>query len=56
MRDHARDLRFDPRWAQPLTADERDVVARHSRGGSVRRLRGVVDAVLRGRDRLRVIN
>lgn len=45
---HERGL--DPRWAIPLRGDERSVIAAHWRGGSVRRLRRLVEAVLRERD------
>ncbi len=56
LRDHARDAGLDARWMEPLTVDERGIVARHWRGGSVRRLRRVVDAVLRGRERMRPVH
>ena len=56
MRDHARDLGLDTRWLEPLTADEHTLVSRYWRGGSVRRLRGVLDAVLRGRERMRPVH
>ncbi len=56
LRDHARDAGLDARWVEPLTVDERGIVARRWRGGSVRRLRGVVDAVLRGRERMRPVH
>ena len=56
LRDHAIDLGLNVKWVEPLSADERAIVGRHWRGGSVRRLRGVVDAVLRGRDRLRPVH
>ena len=56
LRDHATDLGLNVKWVEPLSADERAIVGRHWRGGSVRRLRGVVDTVLRGRDRLRPVH
>jgi hypothetical protein len=56
LRDHARDADLDARWVEPLTIEERGIVARRWRGGSVRRLRGVVDAVLRGRERMRPVH
>ena len=56
LRDHARDLELDVRWVDALTMDERRLVARHWKGGSVRRLRGVVDAILRGRERMRPVH
>ncbi len=55
LRDHARDSGLDARWVEPLSADERELVAQHWRGGSVRRLRGIIDAVLRGRERMRAV-
>jgi ATP-dependent Lon protease len=41
---------LDRRWIEPLDGLEHDAVAIHWRGGSVRRLRRVVEAVLRERD------
>jgi hypothetical protein len=49
--DLANESGLDSRWAVPLTRYERDVVAAHWRGGSVRRLRHVVEIVLRARDK-----
>jgi hypothetical protein len=45
---HERDL--DSRWVAPLDGVERTAVATHWRGGSVRRLRRIVEAMLRERD------
>ena len=51
-RDLARERGLDARWVEPLTGFERDVIAAYWRGGSVRRLRRVVEAVLRVRENL----
>jgi hypothetical protein len=40
----------DQRWRPPLDRAEHTAVARHRQGGSVRRLRRIVDAILRERD------
>lgn len=48
--DIARERGVDGRWMPPLDAIERSAVAAHWRGGSVRRLRRVVEAILRERD------
>jgi ATP-dependent Lon protease len=50
--DLALERGLDRRWVEPLTGIERDTVAAHWRGGSVRRLRRVVEAVLRVREKL----
>jgi ATP-dependent Lon protease len=49
--DLANESGLDSRWAEPLANFERDAVAMHWRGGSVRRLRRVVEIVLRARDK-----
>ena len=49
--DLARESGLDQRWITRLDGIERTAVARHWRGGSVRRLRRAVDVVLRERDR-----
>jgi ATP-dependent Lon protease len=48
--DLAKERGLDSRWVGPLTGHERDLVSVHWRGGSVRNLRRVVDAVLHARD------
>jgi hypothetical protein len=48
--DLARERGLDQSWVQPLDGAEHTAVARHWRGGSVRRLRRIVDAILRDRD------
>jgi ATP-dependent Lon protease len=50
MADLARERRLDHRWVLPLDGTEHAAVAQHWRGGSVRRLRRIVDAILRNRD------
>jgi ATP-dependent Lon protease len=47
---------LNSRWIELLTGYERDAVATHWRGGSVRRLRRVVEIVLRARDKAAVRN
>ncbi len=54
--DLALERGLDSRWVEPLTGVERNTVAAHWRGGSVRRLRRVVEAVLRVRDKLALRN
>jgi ATP-dependent Lon protease len=49
--DLADESGLDSRWIEPLTGYEREAVASHWRGGSVRRLRRVVEIVLRARDK-----
>ncbi len=49
--DLAAERGLDQRWIEPFAAFERDVVAAHWRGGSVRQLRRVVDAVLNAREK-----
>jgi hypothetical protein len=46
----AADRGIDGRWISPLNADERRAIAAHWRGGSVRRLRRVLEAVIQARD------
>jgi ATP-dependent Lon protease len=48
--DLARDRGLDESWIPPLDGAEHAAVARHWRGGSVRRLRRIVEAILRERD------
>ena len=48
--DLARERGVDEGWVQPLDGTEHAVVTRNWRGGSVRRLRRVVEAILRQRD------
>jgi ATP-dependent Lon protease len=43
---------LDGRWVEPLTGTECDTVAAHWRGGSVRRLRRVVEALLGVREKM----
>ena len=54
--DLAAERGLDLRWIEPLSGVERDAVARNWRGASVRRLRRVVDVVLRVRETLAVRN
>jgi ATP-dependent Lon protease len=54
--DLATERGLDQRWVEPLTGFERDAVAAHWRGGSVRRLRRVVEIVLRARESAAVRN
>jgi ATP-dependent Lon protease len=48
--DLARERGLTQNWVQPLDGIERTAVARYWRGGSVRRLRRVVEAILRDRE------
>jgi ATP-dependent Lon protease len=48
--DLARERGLDQSWMPPLDGAEHTAVARHWRGGSVRSLRRIVDAILRERD------
>jgi len=48
--DLAGERGLDHRWVAPLDGIERNAVATHWRGGSVRRLRRLVEAILRERD------
>jgi ATP-dependent Lon protease len=50
MADLARERGLDQSWVPPLDGLERCAVAQHWRGGSVRRLRRIVEAILRERD------
>jgi ATP-dependent Lon protease len=54
--DLAAERGLDSRWIEPLTGQERDIVAAHWRGGSVRQLRRVVEIVLRTREKAAVRN
>ena len=51
-RDLARERGLEARWVEPLTGFERDAIAAHWHGGSVRRLRRVVEALLRVREKM----
>lgn len=48
--DLAKERGLDQSWVPPLDGVEREAVAKHWPGGSVRRLRRIVEAVLRERD------
>ena len=48
--DLARERGIDERWVPPLDGPEHVAVARHWRGGSVRRLRRIVEAILQHRE------
>lgn len=48
--DLAKERGLDQSWVPPLDSVEREAVAKHWPGGSVRRLRRIVEAVLRERD------
>jgi ATP-dependent Lon protease len=50
LTDLARERGLDQSWVTPLDGIEHEAVARNWAGGSVRRLRRVVEAVLRERD------
>jgi ATP-dependent Lon protease len=54
--DLARERGLNQSWMPPLEGAEHAAVARHWRGGSVRRLRRVVEAVLRERELLATRN
>jgi ATP-dependent Lon protease len=54
--DLATERGLDHRWVEHLTGSERDAVAANWRGGSVRRLRRVVEIVLRARESTAVRN
>jgi len=56
MVDLAAERGLDSRWLEPLSAFEHDIVATHWKGGSVRRLRRTVEAVLNARDKTMVRN
>lgn len=51
LADLARERGLDARWVTPFDGAEHAAVAAHWRGGSVRRLRRLVEAILRKRDR-----
>ena len=51
--DIARDTGIDARFLPPLDQVERDVLRRRWRGGSARRLKRLVEGVLRARERMR---
>jgi ATP-dependent Lon protease len=46
----ASELGLDQSWVPPLDGEERALIARYWRGGSVRRLRRIVETLLRERD------
>jgi ATP-dependent Lon protease len=48
--DLAKERGLDARWVTPLDGIEHAAVAANWRGGSVRRLRRIVEAILRDRD------
>jgi len=48
--DLAKERGLDQSWVLPLNGVEREAVAKHWPGGSVRRLRRIVEAILRERD------
>jgi ATP-dependent Lon protease len=50
LRSFAGDRQLDDRWIAPVGPDERVVIAEAWRGGSVRRLRRILEAILRTRD------
>jgi hypothetical protein len=50
LADLARDRGLDARWVTPLDRDERGAVASAWPGGSVRRLRQLVEVIMRDRD------
>jgi ATP-dependent Lon protease len=50
--DLARERGLDNRWVEPLTGTECDTVAAHWHGGSVRRLRRIVEALLGVREKM----
>jgi hypothetical protein len=50
LADLARERGLDRRWVMPLDDSEHAAVARHWPGGSVRRLRRIVEAVLHHRE------
>ena len=50
LADLAKERGLDQTWVPPLDGLERRAVAQHWRGGSVRRLRRIVEAILRERD------
>ena len=54
--DLASERGLDSRWFEPLTSFERDFVAANWPGGSIRRLRRAVEAVLHARERAVVRN
>ena len=50
LADLARERGLDQRWVMPLDNSEHAAVARRWRGGSVRRLRRIVEAILQHRE------
>jgi ATP-dependent Lon protease len=49
--DCAHQQGLDRRWIVPLSGADRELIASHWQGGSVRRLQRLVEALLRERDR-----
>jgi ATP-dependent Lon protease len=47
---------LDPRFVEPLTAEDRAFIARHWRGGSVRRLARLIEAIVNARERSMPVN
>ncbi len=54
--DLAAECGLDSRWIEPLTGQERGLVAGHWHGGSVRQLRRVVEVILRTREKSAIRN
>lgn len=48
--DILRDRGLDPRWMAPIAIGEKEAIERYWKGGSVRRLRRIVEVILRERD------
>jgi ATP-dependent Lon protease len=48
--DLAKERGIDQSWVPPLNGTERAAVSQHWRGGSMRRLRRIVEAILGERD------
>ena len=56
MVDLAAERGLDSRWVKPLSALEHDIVATYWNGGSIRRLRRTVEAILNAREKTMVRN
>jgi ATP-dependent Lon protease len=52
--DISRERGFDPRWIEPLSPAEEDLLRRHWPGESIRPLRRLLEVILRVRDELKV--
>ena len=52
----AQDRGLDPRWHPELTQEELDVLSRYWKGGSLRKLRKLIEGVLAVRERERLLN